>query len=108
MEFYNKTKCGVVVADQMARLHLVEAGTRQWPVAIFYDILDSPGINAFVLYKKQTSDNISRRDFLIKLATELREDYIVERSSKNATIARSHSLSQLLKKLKPRCVNSVK
>ena len=43
--------------------------------------------------KKCTGDKVSRRIFLFKLATELREDYIVEISSRNATIARTHSLS---------------
>ena len=51
-EFYNKTKCAVDVAGQMARQYSVKADTRQWPVAIFYNILNLAGINAFVLYKK--------------------------------------------------------
>ena len=100
VEFYNKTKCGVDVADQMARQYSVKAGTRRWPVAVFYNILDLAGINAFVLYKKQIGGKVSRGDFLFKLATELREDYIVERSSRNATIARSHTLSTAPKKNK--------
>ena len=29
VEFYNKTKCGVGVADQMARQYSVKAGTRR-------------------------------------------------------------------------------
>ena len=78
VEFYNKTKCGVYVADQMARQYLVKADTCRWPVAVFYNILDLAGINAFVLYKKRTGDKVSRRD-LFKLATELCENYIVEK-----------------------------
>ena len=77
MEFYNKSKC-VNVADQMARLYSIKAGTLRWPVPVFYKVLDLAGINTFVLYKKRTSDKVSRRDFLFKLATELCEDYIVE------------------------------
>ena len=34
VEFYNKTKCGVYVADQMARQYLVKADTCRWPVAV--------------------------------------------------------------------------
>ena len=98
VEFYNKTKRAVDVADQMARQHLVQEGTRRRPVAVFCNNLDLAGINVFVLYKKRTGDKVSRRDFLFKLATELREDYIVERSSRNATIARPHSLSTASKK----------
>ena len=74
MEFCNKTKCGVDVADKMAGQYSVKAGTHRWLVAIVYYILDSAGINAFALYKKRTGDKVSRRDFLFKLATELHED----------------------------------
>ena len=52
MKFYKKSKCGIDVADQMARQYSVEADTRRWPVAVFYNILDLSGINAFVFYKK--------------------------------------------------------
>ena len=102
VEFYNKIKCGVNVANQMVRQYSVKAGTRRWPVAVFYTILDLAAINAFVLYKKRTRDKVSTRYFLFKLATELRKDYIVERSSRNSTIARPHSLSTAYKKPKPR------
>ena len=37
---YNVTKCGLDTIDQMARLYTTKAGTRRWPVAVFYNILD--------------------------------------------------------------------
>ena len=77
--FYNKTKCGVDIADQMARQHTVKAGTRLWPVAVLYNILYLACINAYVLYKKKTGDAISRRNFMFQLATELRELVFKER-----------------------------
>ena len=52
MEFHNKRKCGLDVADQMARQYSVKAGTHWWPISVFYNILDLAGTNAFVLYKK--------------------------------------------------------
>ena len=69
----------------MAREYLVKAGTRQWPVAVFYNILDLTRINSFVLYKEKTGDSISRRDFIFKLVTELREDYLAERKATSAS-----------------------
>ena len=108
VEFYNKTKCGVDVADQMVKQYLFKAGTRRWPVAVFYNILDLAGINAFVLYKKRTGDKVSKRDFSLKLAIELLEDCILDRSSRISTIARPHSLSTAHMKSKPRSVISVK
>lgn len=38
--FYNKTKFGVDMTDQMARKYTVKAGSRRWPLQIFYNILD--------------------------------------------------------------------
>ena len=61
IEFYNKTKCGADVADQMARRYSVKAGTNRWPVAVFYNILDLACINAFVLCKERTGDYIKAR-----------------------------------------------
>ena len=74
--FYNKTKCGINVADQMARQYTVKAGTGRWPVVVFYNILDLAYINAYVLYKKKTGDAISRRNFMFQLATKLREGHV--------------------------------
>ena len=54
-------------------------GTRRWPVAVIYNILDLACMNAFVLYKEKTGDSISRRDFIFKLVTELREDYLAQK-----------------------------
>ena len=62
VEFYNKTKWNVDMADQMAN-----------------SLLDLAGINAFVRYEKQTGDKVSRRNFLFKLTTELCKNYIIER-----------------------------
>ena len=33
--FYNKTKCSVNIADQMAQQYMVKAGSQRWPVAVF-------------------------------------------------------------------------
>ena len=85
IEFYNKTKCGVDVADQMACQYSVKAGTYQWPVAVFYNILELAYINVFSLYKERTRDSISRQGFILKLATELREDYLAERRARSAS-----------------------
>ena len=59
IEFYNKTKSGVDVADQIAHQYLIKAGTRRWPGGVFYTISDF-GINSFDLYKKRMGYSISR------------------------------------------------
>ncbi|GFQ69769.1 uncharacterized protein TNCT_113551 [Trichonephila clavata] len=41
----------------------------------FFNILDLAGINTWILYKQTTGYNISRQDFLLKLAVELAADF---------------------------------
>ena len=77
--FYNKTKSGVDIADQMTQQYTVKAGTRRWPVSVFYNSLELAFINAYVLNKKKTGDATLRKSFMFQLATELREAHIQER-----------------------------
>jgi len=36
VQFYNKTKCGVNILDQMARRYSTRAEVHRWPVHVFY------------------------------------------------------------------------
>ena len=76
IQFYNATKFGVDVVDQMARKYSVKASSRRWPVQVFYNVLDLAAINAWVLYKETTNKRISRRKFILQLCNELRQAYI--------------------------------
>ncbi|XP_041654135.1 uncharacterized protein LOC121516789, partial [Cheilinus undulatus] len=76
VSFYNVTKVGVDVLDQMARLYTVKGATRRWPVAVFYNLLDMAAINAYVLLKSCTGQTIPRRAFILQLAKELREEHL--------------------------------
>jgi hypothetical protein len=67
IQFYNATKFGVDVVDQMARKYSVKASSRRWPVQVFYNVLDLAAINAWVLYKETTNKRISRRKFILQL-----------------------------------------
>ena len=48
--FYNKTKVGVEVVDQMTKKYSVKAAGRRWPVDVFYNGIDLAIINSCVLY----------------------------------------------------------
>lgn len=74
--YYNRTKVGVDVLDQMARKYSVKAPTRRWPVAVFYNILDMAAINASILFRKCTAERMSRRNFIMQLAKDLRSDHM--------------------------------
>lgn len=80
IHYYNSTKGGVDTLDQLIRHYSVKRATRRWPVALFYNIIDTAAYNAFVLYitknpqfASQHKKN-SRRIFLKYLADELLED----------------------------------
>ena len=82
VQFYNKTKCGVDILDRMAcRYSTRAAAIRRWPVHVFYNILDLAAINAWIIYRGVTGEEMSRHAFLRQLAEELREVYKEKRES---------------------------
>jgi len=51
--FYNHTKGGVDTVDQMCRHYTCKSGTRRWPMAMFYNLVDiDVALKAFVIWKK--------------------------------------------------------
>jgi hypothetical protein len=78
--FYNNTKYGVDIFDGMVRKFTTKAGSRRWPMHVFYNLLDISGLNSYILYKKVTKINISRRDFLLKIGEEMCRMYCEARS----------------------------
>ena len=75
--YYNENKCGVDMLDAMCRQMSTKARCRRWPLAVFFNILDMVGINSWIIYKKNTGSNISRRNFLRQLTEQL-TDYSPE------------------------------
>jgi hypothetical protein len=69
--FYNENKCGVDLMDSMCRQMSTKAGCRRWPLAVFFNILDIAGINAWIIFRMATGSKISRREFLLQLSLEL-------------------------------------
>ncbi|XP_037399722.1 uncharacterized protein LOC108434716 [Pygocentrus nattereri] len=76
---YNRMKCAVDIMDQKVRAYTVRAGTRRWPVAVFYNLLDLAAMNAHDLYTACTGSTERRRVFLCALAEELRHRYLQEK-----------------------------
>lgn len=79
MSFYNNTKFGVDVTDQMARKYSVKSGSRRWQLQVFFNILDIAVINTWILYKNTTGENVSRKKFLFLLAEELASEYSISK-----------------------------
>lgn len=71
--FYNCTKAGVDVCDQLCSTYSVSRRTKRWTLAVFFHFLNVAAHNALVLYKMNTASpmQIKRRIFLKQLSQEL-------------------------------------
>uniref|UniRef100_A0A9J7WY27 PiggyBac transposable element-derived protein domain-containing protein n=1 Tax=Cyprinus carpio carpio TaxID=630221 RepID=A0A9J7WY27_CYPCA len=86
---YNTTKCGVDVMDQMVREYTVHTGTRRWPVAVFYNMIDMAALNAHVLYQACTGRQERRVDFLVELARELANSHMCAKKARKEQLLRT-------------------
>ena len=84
--FYISTEYGVDIVDQMARKYSMKASCSRWPIHVFYNILDLAAINAWVLFKESTGKTISRKQFILQLAEELRKPFLLERPRPSRTL----------------------
>ncbi|XP_048853136.1 uncharacterized protein LOC125721153 [Brienomyrus brachyistius] len=102
---YNCMKCGVDIMDQKVRAYTVRAGTRRWPVAVFYNILDLAAMNAHILYKACTGSTEKRRVFMAHLAEELRRRFMQEKEIEKEmkTQLRQASVPQLATGKRTQC-----
>lgn len=77
IHYYNETKGGVDTLDQIIRYHSCKRATRRWPMAVFYNMVDSAAYNAYLLYVEKNPQfkalykNQSRREFLKILCNSL-------------------------------------
>ena len=58
--FYNRTKIGIDLVNQMYRSCDVARNSRRWPVLILYDLLNISAINAFFAYKANKPENTTQ------------------------------------------------
>lgn len=83
IRFYNKTKGGVDTFDYMCHSFSCKRKTRRWPMVVFYNMLDSSAIAAFVMYKEKYPDDVTthgdRGFFNEVIGRELMLDQIQQR-----------------------------
>ena len=48
--YYNQTKAGVDVTNQVIRFYSCKRGTRRWPLCLLYNCLDIAAFNSYILY----------------------------------------------------------
>ena len=56
--YYNRTKCGVDVVDQMCEMYNVARTSRKWPWVHMFNLINISAINARVIYRQVTDEEI--------------------------------------------------
>lgn len=85
IKFYNHTKGGVDILDQLVGTYRCKRKVNRWPVAIFCNMLDISAVNAFKIFIALNPGwnierkGIRRRLFLIELGEALCRPYIQKR-----------------------------
>lgn len=69
--YYNITKCGVDVADELCASYDVCRNSKKWPLTIFYAILNMSAINGLIIHRINNESNIKRRRYLKNLGLAL-------------------------------------
>ena len=81
---------------KMAKKYSCRTGTRIWPIHSLQNTLDLAAINAWILYKKVSNENIFRKSFIRELAEELADPQVQKRNSVSAqapfTISKENNL----------------
>lgn len=83
IHFYNQTKGGVDVFDQMCAHNSCSRKTKRWPLCLFYGMINSACLNAYIILRENTFRQggrvPSRQDFLLSLGEELMRPWMERR-----------------------------
>jgi len=81
---YNATKAGVDIFDMLSKNYPVKRISRRWPVAVFFNFLETALINAWILLKEKKQYN-DRRKQLISLVSSLTDPFIELKQQESAS-----------------------
>ncbi|KAL4143281.1 hypothetical protein QTP88_005632 [Uroleucon formosanum] len=81
ISFYNMSKGGVDVVDELKGEYSVSRNSHRWPLTVFFSLLNIAGINSQIIYKSNTDIVIPRRKFLKQLGLDLCKPHMVRRQS---------------------------
>ena len=83
--YYNETKAGVDIVDEMCKRYSTRTSVQRWPVVHFQNILDVTAINVFTIFNQthprwnSSPENKRRRSFLQELSNQLAKANMVSR-----------------------------
>uniref|UniRef100_UPI00358F8AC9 piggyBac transposable element-derived protein 4-like n=1 Tax=Myxine glutinosa TaxID=7769 RepID=UPI00358F8AC9 len=94
MTYYNSTKGGGKLMDQMVRAYSCKRQTRRWPMVMWYNLLDVATLNAYVLYTAQHPEFMQglmhkRRLFIKELVLELVKPHMQRRLEDNPRLPKN-------------------
>lgn len=84
IHYYNHTKGGVDVLDQLVSNYTCKRMTNRWPVALFSNMIDVSAYNSFVIWTDINTNwncnkKFKRRIYLVELAEQLIHPHILRR-----------------------------
>lgn len=85
INYYNATKGAVDTLDEMVGTYRCKRKVMRWPLAVFQNMLDISGVNAFIIFLtinplwKYTQKKIRRRLFLVEVGKSLVQPFIENR-----------------------------
>ena len=96
--FYNHKKGGVDSYDQMCALYTIASKINCWPMRVFYGIVDSSALNAFVIFTHNTHGfGGNRKDKRQKSLKELSKSLIISQAkSRLITLQTPQALKQII------------
>ena len=96
--FYNHEKGGIDSHDQMCALYTTTRKTNLWPMRIFYGIVDSSALNAFIIFThNKPGFRGNRQDKRQKFLKELSKSLIVSQAKRRlATPQTPQAVKQII------------
>lgn len=84
--YYNSTKSGVDNFDHLVGQYTCKRKTRRWPMTLFYNIIDTSAVAAYVVWcckhpEYNSGKTHKRRLFLVELAESLIQEQLIRRMS---------------------------
>ncbi|CAI6376024.1 unnamed protein product [Macrosiphum euphorbiae] len=77
--FYNSTKGGVDVVDELKGEYSVSRVSCRWPLTILFSLMNIAGINSQIIYRENTGNVITCRNYLRSLGRELAKEIMINR-----------------------------
>lgn len=80
--FYNSTKAGVDVVDELSASYNVSRNSKRWPMTLFYGVLNMAAVNALIIYRANNNSTMKRTEFIRNLGLSMIYEHLQQRKSK--------------------------